>query len=877
MRLFGYYALHTLINQIRRLFRSWVILFILVCAILGGAIGFLGGTAADKLQNQQVTEETVSEEDDQNQKPSDAFEHVMDAAGMEKAELVHLAMSAAILVILIYYILQVDGVTIFLPADVSLLFSSPLKPQSVLIFRLFARMGLSVFFVIYLAFFILPTLPIVKAGAIGSSLFILSWILVFTLAKLLQVALYLFTEDRPIVKRNLRPGVLALAVVLVGLVCLSSKRKGISVAASFDQILNGRGSNWFPIYGWLKGAMLSSMTGNIRIASLFVLLSILATAGFLVLIYHMKADFYESAMEKTDQLAEKMEKIQESRDGLSVKRKKKRSQADRERKGIRHGFGASVFFFKEMYLRFQGRGYGIITKTSLTYLAAAGIGGYLIHAQWNRNGTIAALLILTLLVFWRSLGNPLGQDTRMAFYQLIPESPWKKLFFSLLAGTVDSFLDLLPAMILIGILFWPDPLLLLIGMGLLLSTDLYATLVSTFLDASIPRSIDKTVRQLVQIVFIYFGMMPDLVVLVLGLVNDHLMEGLIVCFLLNLTISAIFFAVTPLVMEDRKVRLAKPTMESYPYDLKKVRKTFSRIGLGLFLMITVTVLAQLLVGTVCKKIAPALLNKELSSWFLSMLPEYLIGFPAGLLLIRKEKAEAPDKRSLGIGKFLAAIPITAFVLVLGALVGQLVLHLVTLPFGIHEKPPIVMTMSSIGPVWVRILFLVILAPILEEVIFRKILIDRTRCYGEKTAIFFSALAFGLFHGNFNQIFYAFGLGLVFGTIYEKTGRLSYTISIHMAVNFLSSVLVPYLLGGLDSISTKEMTELPSAFLIYMITYYGLAVLGFVVLLKEAASLRFSLQERELPKGQIFRTVYVNPGVVLFLISIIVLVAWQTFY
>ena len=104
MRLFGYYALHTLINQIRRLFRSWVILFILVCAILGGAIGFLGGTAADKLQNQEVTEETVSEENDQNQKPSDVFEHVMDAAGMEKAELVRLAMSAAILVILSYYI-----------------------------------------------------------------------------------------------------------------------------------------------------------------------------------------------------------------------------------------------------------------------------------------------------------------------------------------------------------------------------------------------------------------------------------------------------------------------------------------------------------------------------------------------------------------------------------------------------------------------------------------------------------------------------------------------------------------------------------------------------------------------------------------------------
>ena len=65
-------------------------------------------------------------------------------------------------------------------------------------------------------------------------------------------------------------------------------------------------------------------------------------------------------------------------------------------------------------------------------------------------------------------------------------------------------------------------------------------------------------------------------------------------------------------------------------------------------------------------------------------------------------------------------------------------------------------------------FLVIVGPIFEEWLFRKQLIDHTRKYGEKTAILLSGLAFGLFHMNLFQFFYAFLLGLMFGYVYTRT-------------------------------------------------------------------------------------------------------------
>jgi membrane protease YdiL (CAAX protease family) len=873
MRLFGYYAFHSFINQLRKILKSWVIIFILVCAVGGGAVGVLAGTAADKVEKNQVQEETISPEE-AGEKPTAVLEKFLGTSELDKKEFINLGMSAAVLVILLYFIGSADrGGKIFLPADVTLLFPSPLRPQSVLIFRLSARMGLSIFFIIYMIFALLPTMA--GTGPARSILLIISWTLVFTTAELLQVFFYLLSESKLAVKKSLRYVILAAAAGLAGAVFLFSKTAGVSVVKAASGILNSAWSNYIPIYGWLKGAIVMAWNGKYLLSAVYLVFSILAAAGLIFVIYRLRADFYESAIEKTEETAEKLEKASESRSGLAIERKKKHSERSRERRGIRHGRGSSVFFYKAMYQRFQSAGHGILTKTSITYLLAAVIGGLFIQGQWHLDGTMASILILVLLVFWRSLGNSLGQDTRMGFYRLIPESPWRKLFFSLFGGTANSFLDLLPALIVISVLFRPSDSLLLTGIGLLLTTDLYATLVSTFLDASIPQSVDKSIHQLVQIVFIYFGIVPDLVILVIGFMKDHLAEALPVCVLVNLTIAVIFFAVTPLVMEDMRVRAAKPSLGSYQGDLKAARKHISMIGLGLMLMIVVSVLAQLLVGLLFRRFFPGLMKNETAVWFISMLPEYLFGFPAGLLLIRKEKADPPESKPLGGKNFLSAIPSTVFMIVIGAMAGQLLLLLLSLISGNIQMTSTVSTLSSMGPVWVRVLFLVILAPLIEEFTFRKTLIDRMRPYGETTAIFFSALAFGLFHGNFSQMFYAFGMGLIFGTIYEKTGRLRYSLALHMAVNFLGGIIVPTLLGGLNDLSKVSDADLPLGLLIYLVSYYGLALIGFVVFTIQAARTRFTAQLKELPRGRVVSTVYGNIGMLLFFAAITVVIVMQT--
>lgn len=96
--------------------------------------------------------------------------------------------------------------------------------------------------------------------------------------------------------------------------------------------------------------------------------------------------------------------------------------------------------------------------------------------------------------------------------------------------------------------------------------------------------------------------------------------------------------------------------------------------------------------------------------------------------------------------------------------------------------------SDLG-VWGGILRIVIIAPIVEELIFRGVIMAGfSRIYHPVFAILFSALLFALFHLNPWQFPAAFELGLILGWIRIRTGSVLACIAghaIHNGLVFLS--------------------------------------------------------------------------------------------
>ena len=71
--------------------------------------------------------------------------------------------------------------------------------------------------------------------------------------------------------------------------------------------------------------------------------------------------------------------------------------------------------------------------------------------------------------------------------------------------------------------------------------------------------------------------------------------------------------------------------------------------------------------------------------------------------------------------------------------------------------------------------------------FRKLLYDKIGGYGVRTYVLVGAFLFALFHANLSQLLYAFVLGAVFCYIYAHTGKLRYTILLHVAINTIGTM------------------------------------------------------------------------------------------
>lgn len=344
-------------------------------------------------------------------------------------------------------------------------------------------------------------------------------------------------------------GIIAITVGAFG---LWKKQTGEGIFPAVISFFGKKEMRWIPLWGWLKGFCYHAAAEEWMSALGYMTALIAGILVLIWLIWRFKADFYEDAMYKAQELAEIQEKMNSDRAGAVgvMKRKKDRSEK-LKRDGFHKGWGANVFFHKAMYNRFRFGYLKYFTKTTFVYLFAGIVQA--LFCRWVLGIRDAKLLplmgILAALIFFRSLGNPLEEDTKMDFFRLIPESPWAKMFWSLMGGTVNCLLDLLPAVIISPLLMGENPLVALAWIPFLISVDFYATSVGVFIDLSVNVSAGKIIKQLVQIMFIYFGLLPDILIFVLCGIFLNTTVGAIIAAVVNCAFGILFFVVSPLFIE----------------------------------------------------------------------------------------------------------------------------------------------------------------------------------------------------------------------------------------------------------------------------------------------------------------------------------------
>jgi hypothetical protein len=118
------------------------------------------------------------------------------------------------------------------------------------------------------------------------------------------------------------------------------------------------------------------------------------------------------------------------------------------------------------------------------------------------------------------------------------------------------------------------------------------------------------------------------------------------------------------------------------------------------------------------------------------------------------------------------------------------------------------------------------------------------------------------------MFYAFALGLAFGYIYLKTGKLRYSTALHMCINFLGSVVSSFVMDSVNvdavnqALAGEQVLSQISLYSGYVALMLILAAIGLVLLLKNKKLISFTQAELELPRGQRFQISYLNAGMLL---------------
>lgn len=291
------------------------------------------------------------------------------------------------------------------------------------------------------------------------------------------------------------------------------------------------------------------------------------------------------------------------------------------------------------------------------------------------------------------------------------------------------------------------------------------------------------------------------------------------------------------------------------------------------MVILVTSVAQAIIHSVILEMNPALTENDWYMWVLSAVPMYLFAMPLSYLLLLTIPKSVPQKQKLNplmwVGFLFLCFAISYVANIAGQYFGDWIYNML----GVEVENELG-EMTSVTPFGINLLFVGILAPVFEELFYRKAVIDRLRRYGDLPAILISGLIFGLVHGNFNQVFYATCVGFLLSFIYVRTGSVLYTISIHAAFNMIGGVYTTELVRRLGESLVPAEGDTVGQIMLMAYTVFTLLsiVVGIIFLFANLTRFVRSLQKREytLSFDKWMNALVFNPGMWVFLATVALL-------
>lgn len=319
------------------------------------------------------------------------------------------------------------------------------------------------------------------------------------------------------------------------------------------------------------------------------------------------------------------------------------------------------------------------------------------------------------------------------------------------------------------------------------------------------------------------------------------------------------------------------TLENQRADeVRRLRKNAWFVGLSILAIFAVQIVAGMLFGGVLNRAERQMDTSDAARlYYYALYCGYyclMLLAPTALmaLIFRRSPRSHAERPSLAGGRGVLVI---AFGLAFCVLANYLVnywLQFVSL-FGVEPYDGDYHNAAGWLPLVLNVFTYAILPGLVEETVFRGWILGALRPFGERRALLLSALIFGLMHGNLTQVPFAFMLGLLFGFLYLRTGRLWPGMVIHALNNALSVVL---------DYASENMGLSDNAYiLVQMGAFVTLAIIGCtaaLILRHRNDTLTYPLRDhrRVVPAAKRARMMWLSPAIVAAVVLMLALTVMQ---
>ncbi len=327
------------------------------------------------------------------------------------------------------------------------------------------------------------------------------------------------------------------------------------------------------------------------------------------------------------------------------------------------------------------------------------------------------------------------------------------------------------------------------------------------------------------------------------------------------------------------VRMETP--EDKEYKRKQFVKMLSRLMIAFALYVLIIPFAEYGMSYIFGKIMTHDIFTKYSlqlviPGLLAVIPRYFVAFPCLLLLLIgiKKSESTKNKRRMPVKDLILILCIAYLAMLIGSTVSSFISSVFNMSAGTSQNTG---TDGTGTPIYLVFIYSCIIVPVFDELIFRKIIIDRVSVYGDNAAIIFSALMFAIAAGSTSGVLYYAVTGAVLAYIYTSTRRIGYSILAHSFIsvfNYITPALYSIIEAKLPTFDVNTSFDAVDVLFNYSLSSLissvevGLMLGGIAALIYFIRNRKIGIsKEKELfiPDKEIAKLSITNPGTIIFLV------------